>query len=592
MAYEINITALPSHFQTAYASFTPTQQADWKSKRLRALKDGIYLGNDVLGFDFQENPHRVLFNKYLKKNPENKPSLYDLDLKVKKRMVLWPRGTYKTSSISVEVVQLILNYPDIRIAFLTGSDMLAKEQLRRIRGVFESPTPEFKLLFPEYCKENIGNSREFTVPCRKNTLVAQPTFKITTAKTTKASSHFDVIFVDDLVNETNYQSPKLLQKCINDYKAVFPLLEPGGYVYVTGTRYSFGDLYENIQELAKEEEKQFGNHTWTFSILTCWDEKCAVCGHGKVRHNQDLNYISPPCIDCVCLCYQPGGAKTVLFPEYRKKNGDRAGHTFEWLQRTKVEIGPEHFACQYENNPLASGINAFTPELTAQQTLFDLRNIPSAAIASTIIVGDLAYIGRKDRDFTVFYVVRCYMGQLFVVQCYAGNWTAEEICERLHIITECHRPQVIWLERFSGWEVFDTTFRMYAQVHGLKRFPVDWLELSNKSDAKVLRIGAIQPVLTARRLWLFGGMDHYDTLISQLSKWPRSGKHDDFADAMGYVCQAPTGYQSDSGVVIPVTKKEMEELYKKQVQKIISHKLYGTNETQEEFYDTRICGSY
>ena len=71
---------------------------------------------------------------------------------------------------------------------------------------------------------------------------------ITTARSVKAGSHYDVIFIDDLVNETNYRSLKMLEKSIQDYRDIGPLLAPAGYIFVTGTRYSFGDLYEQIQE--------------------------------------------------------------------------------------------------------------------------------------------------------------------------------------------------------------------------------------------------------------------------------------------------------------------------------------------------------
>ena len=68
----------------------------------------MYLGSVVLGMDFQEIPHRHLFSHFLSKDPYERTPIYDISLVVKKRMILWPRGTFKTSAIIVEIVQLIL----------------------------------------------------------------------------------------------------------------------------------------------------------------------------------------------------------------------------------------------------------------------------------------------------------------------------------------------------------------------------------------------------------------------------------------------------------------------------------------------------
>ena len=341
-------------------------RAKWEAERLRALTDHMYLGVEVMGMDFQEIPHRGLFSHFIQKDPEQDTPLYDLSLVIKKRMVLWPRGTFKTSAIIVEIVQFILNFPNIRTCFLTGGDGLAKRQVARVKRVFEKPTKKFRNLFPEFCGEKLGNAHQFTVPCRTNDTFAEPTMAISTAKTVKAGSHYDIIFVDDLVNETNYRSPKLLQKCIEDYRDICPLLAPDGFMYVTGTRYSFGDLYEEIQTMAKKEMKELGRNQWKFSILPCWVRYCRNCSDGCSRrvldHDFDQNALAEPtCRLCPCKGWEDTGIKDVLFPRFRCKDGRTEGHTVEWLESERLRLGAEFFANQYENNPIAAGDQTFTP---------------------------------------------------------------------------------------------------------------------------------------------------------------------------------------------------------------------------------------
>ena len=68
-------------------------RARWNADRLRCKTDQLFL-SDVLGLDLVENPHCVIFNSFLKKRPG--VQLSELDLVVKRRMTLYPRGHGKT----------------------------------------------------------------------------------------------------------------------------------------------------------------------------------------------------------------------------------------------------------------------------------------------------------------------------------------------------------------------------------------------------------------------------------------------------------------------------------------------------------------
>lgn len=539
----LSVSTLPPDFQKTFKKLSPEAKARWQEERTKALTDGLFLGAEVMGGDFQEIPHRGLFNQMLKKDPEQQTPLYDLDLKIKKRMILWPRGLFKTSGIVVEIVQLILNFPNIRICFLTGGDTLAKRQLARIKKVFEKPTQKFRNLFPEFCGEKLGTQDAFTVPARTNDSFPEATMSISTAKSVKAGSHYDVIFVDDLVNETNYKSPKSLQKCIDDYKDICPLLAPDGFMYVTGTRYSFGDLYEDIQRLAKEEISALGSSPWKFSILPCWVRYCKTCGCKDINHDFDSNMIEPACTLCACKGFIDSGVKDVLFPKFRCKDGRTEGHTVEFLQSERFRLGDEFFANQYENNPIATGTQTFTTDIIHAQTLFHESQWPSILQAPTFFVGDLSYVGNDKRDQSVVYVCRFFQGQIFVIDCISGKWDSAAVAQNLFDGMLKYRPVMIWLERFLGWEAYNNVFLSFAQNKGVQRFPVDWLLMSNVDGAKKIRIGTIKGVLTERRLWLNANMPCFDILCEQLKKWPKLGRHDDYADCLGLVCSVPTGYQ-------------------------------------------------
>lgn len=582
----VDISTLPRSFQKWWTNASAEERNDWYTERFKCLKYHLYLAGfakarssdkdpsfeeivPTMGMDFQDNPHTILFKQFLQKRPGEGLVLSDLDTQTKKRMILWPRGLFKTSAIIVEIVQLILNYPNIRICFLTGGDKLALRQLGRVKRVFEKPTKRFKSLFPEFCLKDVRNVKianeaderawssispkmgtkyEFTIPCRTTEIFAEPTFAISTARSVKAGSHYDVIIVDDLVNEQNFRKVEALEKCWEDYLAICPVLEPSGFMLVTGTRYSFGDTYERIQDASKEEEKLLGKTIWKFSIRDCWSFGCKHCGHSSAWHDFDVNIVQGPCIaeGCTCCGYEGDGVKNVLFPQVRTRDGRSIGHTLEFLEGEKIRLGEAFFANQYENKPIATEAQTFTQELIDAQTLFHPDNIPSFSISTTFIIGDLAYVGQEGRDYSVLFAVRKYMGQLFIFDCDYGNWDAAAIAEHSVRFMMKHRPNIMYFEQFNGWDAYHNGIVAYAKTLNIEKVPIEWRKGSQAPKAKLARIGSAKSPLKNRRLWLFAPMPGFAILTNQLVKWPKLGRHDDFADCCGMTVEAPTGYQLEA----------------------------------------------
>lgn len=520
----------------------------------RGKTDSMFLAVDILGMDFQPNPHTGLFSAFLKKDPSK--DLYELDPVTKKRLILWPRGTFKTSAVMVEMIQLILNYPNIRIIILSGASNLAKEILEGVKSAFESPTERFEQLYPDYCGKKLGNQSKFTIPNRTRKFIKGSTLWISTAKSVKSGSHCDIAFVDDLVNDQNYQSPESLEKCWQQYCDIGPLIDPGGYMVVTGTRYSFGDTYQRIIEAAEREKKDLGDTVWASSIRTCWRE-----------------------VD---------GVKQVLFPEFKTKDGRTKGYTVRFLESEKSEKGDEWFACQYENNPIAAGTQTFTDDLIDKHTLFHFERPmmeseldklasqikilcaggktfeeavelsaakPGSGVIPlggwTFVMGDLSYVGDKrnggKRDLSVFLVIRVVNGRLYVIACHAGKWKSGEVAEQIIFLLLKYRPRQIWIEGFLGWEAYQTVIEMTAKEKNIQNLPIEWLPLDNQEDAKIVRIGSVHGWLVRDKLYIFAGIDGYDTLKANLTKWPKLGRHDDHGDCLGLAVNAPHGvalYQS------------------------------------------------
>ena len=582
----VDLDLLPKQFRKEFEAYDAADKKLWYEGRFKCLKYHLYLAGHtaaikegqpdptappipILGMDFQDNPHSQLFSRFVQCRPGEGLVLSALQDLTKKMMILWPRGHFKTSAVRVDIIQKILNYPNIRICFLTGGTPLAKRQLKTIKGFFEQPTKRFKWLFPEFCMRSIRNPKiqdeldprawtdvqcklgtayEFTVPCRTNTVLVEPTFAISTARSVKAGSHFDLIYIDDLVNETNYRKVDALEKCFQDYVDICPVLDPFGFMVVTGTRYSFGDTYERIQDSAKEEMQKLGQTIWKFSIRDCWSHGCQNCVHTDVYHDYDVNILQPPCKLCVCPGFKNRGNKDVLFPRGLAADGRAIGYTLEMLEGEKIRVGPEFFANQYENQPIAEGTQTFTETLIGAQTIHDKLVLPPYAQSLTFVVGDLAYVGQEGRDYSVLFVCRKFQGRLYIIDCFFGNWDSSQVAENTVKVILKYRPQVLYYEKFNGWEAYNTNITAYAKMHGLLQVPIQWVKGSQALNAKMTRIGGVKGPLKNRRLWIYANLPNgaYDMLVKQLVKWPKLGRHDDFADCCGMVVAAPTGYEQET----------------------------------------------
>src|SRR5581483_2453538 len=187
----------------------------------------------------------------------------------------------------------------------------------------------------------------------------EATVTVASPKSVKAGQHYDVMFGDDIVNEQNFRNPELMKKAIEDFSLYVPLIDPGGYKYVTGTRYVFGDLYEHI---IRHNEKG----DWIISIKECW------------------------------FTVEEAGTKVKkpLFPRQRLDDGRLIGFTIEMLEQMQRD-DPQMFAAQYLNRPIAAETQLFPEELVLSRVKATSdQDFP--ALMSKVLFIDLATSGDND----------------------------------------------------------------------------------------------------------------------------------------------------------------------------------------------------
>lgn len=186
------------------------------------------------------------------------PWLYDRTREIEKdpddHLDLWSREHGKSSVITYGgSIQEVLKNPEITIAIFSYVKPIAKAFLRQIQVDFES-NELLRGLFPEIfyekpqkdapcwsldagiCVKRKGNPKENTVEAH-GLVDGMPT-----------SKHFKLMIFDDVVTKESVTTPEQVKKTTEAWELSDNLGSIGGRKWHIGTRYSYGDTYEDIMK--------------------------------------------------------------------------------------------------------------------------------------------------------------------------------------------------------------------------------------------------------------------------------------------------------------------------------------------------------
>lgn len=228
------------------SGLTQEQQQLMEFDRVHGLESSYYLGRRILGYQLEPQPHREIC------------SFVDDETK-KCKLLLAPRGCYKTSEISqIYVVKRILKNPNIRILLdsvaLTNSQDNVGVVERHLEG-----NRKLRELYGDFSGKKIKwNDTEFVVSKRTNDNLKEPTVRASGIDKVQIGPHYDLIIADDLHNRENYRTIEQVQKVKEHLRLVFGLLDPGGEFIIGGHRWSYTDAYSMVMgDTDKPEELEF-----------------------------------------------------------------------------------------------------------------------------------------------------------------------------------------------------------------------------------------------------------------------------------------------------------------------------------------------
>lgn len=494
------------------------------------------IGVDTSKNFFVEHVHRRVCDMFVTKD-KTKP-IGQQDWR-KDRLILYPRFTGKSAWDRYDVVQWILNFPEIRILYLTATQPLADGFVGETKGHFvrhrDDEASLMNLYFPEFCAEpdDLGTAAELICPnavwVKRQLKRKEPTVRGGGMETTLSGGHYEVIKADDTVSDENSGTDVACKKITSGYNLKHKMLLPTGYADKIGTRYADEDLYG--EELKKNVGTNIARQTGdNWEIIDNNDLGLRILIGRSIVIKSDvrdrLEKENKP------ITYQEAGKDgcTLLFPEH---------HPYSWCLR-EYAANEVIFEGQQNQNPRSSVDPTFSKALLLRHTIpWNDPVIPQLGPVSQF--WDFAYSKAKGRDYsTGSAVIWNAKGQMTVIDLIRAKFKPLELAKAVVEFAVKHRPYIIGVEKSLGADFLQQSIDTEAaktknqQIIDVCR-KIDWVKPSTQLDAKKNRMRSLHPWIAGDMMYFRNDIPHLDTLYDEFERCLATGlTHDDIPDNLGY----------------------------------------------------------
>jgi hypothetical protein len=477
------------------------------------------------------SPHRMIADFFVKKNPD-RPLEEQED--VHDRLIMAPRGSYKSSVDQADCVQWVVTFPDVRILVLSAAERFTIDFVDVVRNFFVRPERDagakgkhelislswFQCLFLEHTVSSFTKEAEgeFTTPARTLDFKGiEPTLYAFGLKGTKSGYHFEVGKIDDCVSDSNSgpsAKPEARKAVADNIQLANGLIMPTGYRDILGTPYHEEDAYAPMiltAELNPEHLKFFRRPAWQQKPKS-FGKKEAELG----AEDYDL-----------------------FFPV------DGAGkkrHAYDYLRKRQLESersADNFFPCQYLCQPTAVKDVRFSEALIQSHIMQVDAYQAFPQLYTAIAVWDIATSQMKDRrrDFSVGSVgwfdpfSRC-----FVKNIVRTRGSKYELAQLIAKQAAQWRVTCVKIEGSPGVAFLETDIHRELQLQGYSECPVEFFPVSTDKGAKDIRAELLEGALQNDRLFFSVEIDIMDQVIVELMKYrPGKSRKDDIIDSLAHL---------------------------------------------------------
>ena len=213
----------------------------YSTTREKVLDTANFVKSDLLKQVAESN---IYWDEIVEISPNGKCEVFDIEVENDHNFVVNDIFSHNTSILTVgKSIQHILKNPNATILFANAVQGNAETFLREVKEhLVKSKLPK---LFGEFISEK-WNETEIIITQRKN-VDKTPTYSVAGADKAVTSQHYDIIFLDDIVNRQTISTLDQMQKTIKFYSDCLDLLKkPDGILYLIGTRWDERDIYGHV----------------------------------------------------------------------------------------------------------------------------------------------------------------------------------------------------------------------------------------------------------------------------------------------------------------------------------------------------------
>jgi hypothetical protein len=507
-------------------------KVEWTDLRYRCRSDLWFLNTEIFGVPLIESLHKPLCDEFFVRKDPGK-SLAAQPEKIRERLLLYPRFAWKTTLQASDAVQWLITFPDITVAINTGDGDLSDAIVGLVKSYFavdgwdgkrneeseaiwndDARPTLFHRLFPEFCVPVSGGGKgradTYFSPARK-THIKDPSLYSLSILSSSAGWRCSVMLNDDVVNETNMDSPAVLEKISKRVTMSRKLLPKYGFRQTVGTRYSVSDVYGKMLHdnniLGEVPYGRFvvqGRPGFKCWIMPAW----WVRGTGPEAGRYECR---PPTLemreeDCEFLC------KDIW--DYDSMRSD-------------MKDDPQVHGGQYLNNPRIAARQEFKRTDLIAATISPFQ-IPK--VGRVFMTGDLGYGQKKNACESAFAVGRWYEDCLYVEDLVAGKFASNEVGYKIVSTMKAYNPERVHIEDSQGAQWLTTDLGMWGLKLGVIPLPpISWVTCGNTLDSKAIRIKGLLPLLTDGRLKFASNIENLEKLFDQLCEQVKAR---DMADAL------------------------------------------------------------
>jgi len=462
----------------------------------------------------------------------------------KERLLLVPRGGFKSSIDMADTTQWIINYPEVSVIILTGVLQLAKDFVTEIKGFFklEEGTMEnvnlfetkkaikprtmdddtpfmFQVLFAEHCiDKDDGRESEFDTPASSSEGTGSTVWAASIDQNL-SGWHAGIMKLDDVVTNENSRT---VDRIININKQVSinqAMLHPYGFYDKIGTWYDSEDTYGQDMKHIKACEKSGDPINMKVYLRPCWWPNAAAVKAGKVESE-------------------------MLESDYELWFNVPGQLTYQFL-RSKMHDA-EGFAIKYLNDPTRAHTVKFPRELLERRTIHS-NLLPQSGLIVTCI--DTAYSTKSWADYTVMITALIYGGRFYIIDMARGKWNEFELPVKIASVANQWRPARMCIEESVGVKWLGK--EIYREMDKLRvRVPIEFVPLGkgSKATAKDQKAKPVLRYLGDDRLVFANQMVGLEELYTELANFgTAAGRHDDIVSALSILVDQFSSYADMEG---------------------------------------------